>query len=44
MALARWARALNEIGVSPAGLDEDFGLSYVRGLSELAPGPHEPAR
>jgi glycosyltransferase involved in cell wall biosynthesis len=44
MALARWARALNEIGVSPAGLDEDFGLSYVRGLSELAPGADRGAR
>lgn len=41
-ALARWARALNEIGVSAEGLDEDFGLGYVRGLADLAPAgrPH----
>jgi glycosyltransferase involved in cell wall biosynthesis len=36
VALARWARALNEIGLPPQGLDEGFGLGYVRGLSELA--------
>ncbi len=35
LALARWARSLNEIGVSPEGLGEDFGLSYVRGLADL---------
>jgi glycosyltransferase involved in cell wall biosynthesis len=37
LALTRWARALNEIGIVPEGLDEGFGLSYVRGLTELAP-------
>ncbi len=36
LALSRWARALNEIGVTSAGLDEDFGLGYVRGLRGLA--------
>jgi glycosyltransferase involved in cell wall biosynthesis len=35
LALSRWARALNEIGVAPEGLAEDFGLSYVRGLADL---------
>jgi glycosyltransferase involved in cell wall biosynthesis len=38
LALARWARALGEIGVSAEGLDEEFGLSYVRGLEDLASG------
>jgi glycosyltransferase involved in cell wall biosynthesis len=37
LALARWSRALAEIGVTSEGLDEDFGLSYVRGLDDLAP-------
>jgi len=37
LALARWARALSEIGVTSDMLDEDFGLSYVRGLDDLAP-------
>jgi glycosyltransferase involved in cell wall biosynthesis len=37
-ALARWARALGEIGVGPEGLEEDFGLGYVRGLADFA-GP-----
>jgi hypothetical protein len=31
---------MNEIGVTPEGLDEDFGLSYVRGLSDLV-GPKD---
>jgi glycosyltransferase involved in cell wall biosynthesis len=39
LALARWARALNEIGVTSDGLDEEFGLGYVRGLADLAPSP-----
>jgi hypothetical protein len=37
LALARWARALNEIGISDDGLDEGFGLDYARGLLGLAP-------
>ena len=37
LALARWARALSEIGVTSDMLEEDFGLSYVRGLDDLAP-------
>ena len=37
LALARWARALSEIGVTSDMLDEDFGLSYVRGLDDLSP-------
>lgn len=37
LALARWARALSQIGVTSDMLEEDFGLSYVRGLDDLAP-------
>jgi glycosyltransferase involved in cell wall biosynthesis len=40
-ALSRWARALNDIGVTSEGLDEEFGLSYVRGLADLAPAAGE---
>jgi hypothetical protein len=40
LAVTRWARAMNEIGVPPEGLDEDFGLSYVRGLSDFV-GPKD---
>lgn len=36
LALARWARALCEIGVTTDALDQDSGLSYVRGLEDLA--------
>ena len=44
LALGRWARALNEIGVTPAGVGEDFGLGYVRGLGDFGPrGPGAPA-
>jgi glycosyltransferase involved in cell wall biosynthesis len=35
LAVTRWARAMNEIGFAPEGFDEDFGLSYVRGLSDF---------
>jgi hypothetical protein len=37
LALARWAHALSEIGVTSDMLDEEFGLSYARGLDDLAP-------
>jgi glycosyltransferase involved in cell wall biosynthesis len=40
-ALTRWARALNDIGVTSEGLDEEFGLGYVRGLADLAPAAGE---
>lgn len=43
-ALARWARALNDIGVTSEGLDEEFGLSYVRGLADFAPATPGDAR
>ncbi len=36
MALARWARALNDLGITEAHLDEGFGVGYARGLDELA--------
>lgn len=36
LALPRWARALNDIGVGEEHVEEGFGLSYVRGLQELA--------
>jgi glycosyltransferase involved in cell wall biosynthesis len=43
LALPRWARALNDIGVREDHVAEGFGVSYVRGLRELAaslpPGP-----
>lgn len=35
LALTRWAQALNDIGITPEGLDEDYGLSYVRALAEI---------
>jgi glycosyltransferase involved in cell wall biosynthesis len=34
--LPRWARALNDIGVREEHVAEGFGVSYVRGLRELA--------
>ncbi len=36
LALPRWARALKEIGVRDEHVGEEFGVSYVRGLQELA--------
>jgi glycosyltransferase involved in cell wall biosynthesis len=36
LALPRWARALNEIGLREEHVREGFGVSYVRGLQELA--------
>jgi len=36
MALARWARALNDLGIGEAHLEEGFGVSYAKGLDELA--------
>ena len=36
LALPRWARALNDIGVGEEHVREGFGISYVRGLQELA--------
>jgi glycosyltransferase involved in cell wall biosynthesis len=52
LALPRWARALNEIGLREEHVREGFGVSYVRGLQELAAvppraemsGPAEPRR
>ena len=41
LALNRWARALNDIGISDEGLNEGFGIGYVRGLLDLAPGSRE---
>ncbi len=35
LALTRWAQALNDLGIGPEGLDEDYGLSYVRALAEI---------
>ena len=35
LALTRWAQALNDLGITPGGLDEDYGLSYVRALAEI---------
>jgi glycosyltransferase involved in cell wall biosynthesis len=35
LALTRWAHALNDLGITPGGLDEDYGLSYVRALAEI---------
>jgi glycosyltransferase involved in cell wall biosynthesis len=35
LALTRWAQALNDLGITPEGLDEDYGLSYVRALAEI---------
>lgn len=35
-ALARWARALTEIGIGSEHLDAGWGLSYVTGLQEIA--------
>jgi glycosyltransferase involved in cell wall biosynthesis len=37
LALPRWARALNDIGLREEHVEEGFGVSYVRGLQELAP-------
>ncbi len=36
LALARWAKALNDLGFGEPNLEEGFGLSYPRGLDELA--------
>jgi glycosyltransferase involved in cell wall biosynthesis len=36
LALPRWARALNDIGLRDEHVREGFGVSYVRGLQELA--------
>lgn len=36
LALPRWARALNDLGVGEEHVAEGFGVSYVRGLRELA--------
>jgi glycosyltransferase involved in cell wall biosynthesis len=36
LALPRWARALNDLGVGEEHVAEGFGVSYVRGLSELS--------
>ncbi len=36
LALARWAKALNDLGLGEPDLEEGFGLSYARGLDELA--------
>jgi glycosyltransferase involved in cell wall biosynthesis len=44
LALPRWARALNDIGLREEHVVEGFGVSYVRGLQELAatlPRPSE---
>jgi glycosyltransferase involved in cell wall biosynthesis len=38
LALPRWARALNDIGLREEHVREGFGVSYVRGLQELAAG------
>jgi glycosyltransferase involved in cell wall biosynthesis len=35
LALTRWAQALNDLGITPEGLDEEYGLSYVRALAEI---------
>jgi glycosyltransferase involved in cell wall biosynthesis len=46
LALPRWARALNDLGTREEHVREGFGVSYVRGLQELAaalPGRHERA-
>jgi glycosyltransferase involved in cell wall biosynthesis len=34
--MPRWARALNDLGTRREHLEEGFGVSYVRGLRELA--------
>ena len=36
LALARWAKALNDLSFRDSHLLEGFGLSYARGLDELA--------
>jgi glycosyltransferase involved in cell wall biosynthesis len=36
LALPRWARALNDLGVAQEHVNEGVGVSYVRGLQELA--------
>jgi glycosyltransferase involved in cell wall biosynthesis len=36
LALPRWGRALNDIGLREDHVEEGFGVSYVRGLQELA--------
>ena len=38
LALTRWAQALNDIGITAEGLDDDYGLSYVRALAEIEAG------
>lgn len=39
-ALARWAGALADLGVTDRHLDQGYGLSYPRGLEELTPPVH----
>jgi len=36
MALARWARALNDLGIAEAHLRGGYGVAYAKGLEELA--------
>jgi glycosyltransferase involved in cell wall biosynthesis len=36
-ALARWGGALVDVGITPDGLREGFGLSYARALDEFRP-------
>lgn len=38
-ALARWAGALVDLGVTEADLERGYGASYARALAELAPPP-----
>lgn len=38
-ALARWAGALADLGVTDRDLDEGYGLSYPRALEEFGPKP-----
>jgi glycosyltransferase involved in cell wall biosynthesis len=44
LALPRWARALNDLGVGQEHVAEGFGVSYVRGLQELAAELPSPGR
>jgi glycosyltransferase involved in cell wall biosynthesis len=45
LALPRWARVLKEIGVRDEHVAEGFGVSYVRGIEELAAAlPHAAER
>jgi hypothetical protein len=39
-ALGRWARALNDLGIGAEQLDAGWGLSYARGLQEIADEVH----